>query len=112
MRLSDENIKGLNAHHLMNKDAVSAVAVTIEELNELSQVLAKFIRYRDDYQGMTTDCPWRKSLVVEISDVIVMLQYVTTHFGVTDEEINQRIAQVIERYRIQGGDKFGQRAID
>lgn len=72
------------------------ILVCMEELNELACVLAKYPRY-DDESKATQEL--HHKVLDEVADVMVILSHVQNIFGLTDEEINDRIYSKIGRLR-------------
>ena len=70
------------------------ILVCIEELNELACVLAKFPRYEDE--GEAREKLMDKALD-EVADVLIILDHVQKIFGLTDEDIADRMIKKIER---------------
>lgn len=80
------------------------IASVIEELAELTQVLTKYLR---QYQIVGFDKTpkydtmfhkWKRRLVEEFGDVLVVLTWLQWEFGVADEDLHERIETVIDRY--------------
>lgn len=72
------------------------IMVCMEELNELSCVLAKFPRYEDE-QKATQELHDRA--LDEVADVYTILEHVKAIFGLTEEEILQRRMVKVDRVK-------------
>ena len=70
------------------------ILVSVEELNELSCVCAKFPRYEDSDRA-------RKELhnkaVDEVADVLIILDHIINIFDLTPVDIGERVEAKIER---------------
>ena len=73
---------------------VAQILVSIEELNELACVLAKYPRY--DNKAEAREKLHNKALD-EVADVIVILDHVQNILGLNDSEIKQRIDKKMNR---------------
>lgn len=80
------------------------IASVIEELAELTQVLTKYLR-QHTIKGFHTAPKydtmfhkWKRHLVEEFGDVMVVLTWLQWKFLVTDEDLHERIETVIDRY--------------
>ena len=72
------------------------ILVCMEELNELACVLAKYPRYTDEIKATHE---LHDKVLDEVADVMVILSHVQNIFGLTDEEISNRIYSKIERLK-------------
>ena len=70
------------------------ILVCMEELNELGCVLAKFPRYE---QESTAKGVLHDAAVDEITDVMIVLEHAKAILGITDDEIEQRSTQKLDR---------------
>lgn len=70
------------------------ILVAIEELNELACVLAKYPRY-DTKEEATAEL--REKVIDEFADVSIILDHVQNIFGITDEELMERILKKVSR---------------
>lgn len=68
--------------------------VSIEELNELACVLAKYPRYEDDKKA--TEELYNKALD-EIADVYTVLEHIKAIFGISEEALWQRRGAKVSR---------------
>lgn len=60
------------------------IAVTLEELAELSAVLPKYLRYPTHEEGVAAI---REHVVEEVADVVICLEHVSMIFDITPEEL-------------------------
>ena len=67
------------------------IAKGIEELNELSQVLAKYLANGGTYKD------YKNKLVEELADVIIMLEQIVFLEGVNEKDISEAITFKINR---------------
>lgn len=72
------------------------ILVCMEELNELACVLAKYPRYEDE---MKATQELHDKVLDEVADVMVILNHVQSIFGLSEEEVNNRILVKIERLK-------------
>lgn len=72
------------------------ILVCMEELNELACVLAKYPRYADEVKA-TQDL--HDKVLDEVADVMIILNHVQNIFGLSDDEVNNRVYSKIERLR-------------
>ena len=67
------------------------IAKGIEELNELSQVLAKYLAKGGTYDG------YREHLTEELADTIIMINQIVFLEGVNEKDISEAITFKINR---------------
>ena len=72
------------------------ILVSMEELNELAAVLAKFPRYTDEAQAVTE---LYDKVLDEYADVMVVMDHVKNIFGLVDTDIEERMDAKTERLR-------------
>ena len=70
------------------------ITVAIEELCELSTILAKYPRYEEHENAMLGI---RKKVLEEYADVVVVLDHVFNIFNLTDQEVDEAISHKIVR---------------
>lgn len=70
------------------------ILVSIEELNELACVLAKYPRYEDEAQAVLE---LREKVIDEVADVNIVLDHILKIFWLTEDEIDERITKKINR---------------
>ena len=70
------------------------IVVSIEECNELSAILAKFVRYHDEETAIKE---LGTKVLDEVADVTVILEHVKAVFGLSDYKVGERIEQKISR---------------
>lgn len=87
------------------------ILVSIEELNELACVLAKYPRY-DTHTRAVTEL--REKALDEVSDVIIVLDHIRNILELSDQEIEHRIEKKIQRVSrwLDTNDKFSQTLVD
>lgn len=73
---------------------VAQLLVSIEELNELACVCAKYPRYNNRYDAL--DKLYEKA-VDEVADTLIVLDHIINIFGITDERLKSRIKAKCER---------------
>lgn len=85
--------------------------VSIEELNELACVVAKFPRY--DTEEEAREKLHQKALD-EVADVYIVLNHIETILGLNTAEIESRIASKVDRVNrwVNTNDKFSQTLVD
>lgn len=70
------------------------ITVAIEELCELSTILAKYPRYEEHENAILGI---RKKVLEEYADVVVVLDHVFSIFNLTEREVDEAIAVKIAR---------------
>ena len=110
MNLTPEQINTLQAAREKYGNTAQLL-VSIEELNELACVIAKFPRYDTPEQAQNE---LHQKALDEVADVYIILNHVETILGLSQEEITERISKKIERVNrwISTSDKFSQTLID
>lgn len=110
MNLTPEQINTLQAAREKYGNTAQLL-VSIEELNELACVIAKFPRYDTPEQAQNE---LHQKALDEVADVYIILNHVETILGLSQEEITERISKKIERVNrwINTSDKFSQTLID
>ena len=90
---------------------VAQILVSIEELNELACVLAKYPRYEKPEEAV--EDLWEKALD-EVADVSIILDHVTNIFGFSDTDVSCRVEKKIHRISrwLDTNDKFSQTLVD
>lgn len=93
MRINDDNKvilqKARDTYGTKNQ-----ILVSIEELNELAAVCAKYPRYSDENQA---NSELHFKVLDEVADVYIVLNHIEAILQLSDEEIQNRIAAKIER---------------
>lgn len=69
------------------------IAVSIEEMSELTKVLTKYFRYDKD----TAVSKLREDALDEVTDVYIILEHVKSIFGLRNGEINKRSEAKLSR---------------
>jgi NTP pyrophosphatase (non-canonical NTP hydrolase) len=110
MKLTPEQIEILEKAREKYGD-VAQLLVSIEELNELACVLAKYPRYDTPEQAKTE---LHQKALDEVADVYIILNHVETILGLDSYELYIRIAKKIERVErwLNTNDKFSQTLVD
>lgn len=87
------------------------ILVSIEELNELACVLAKYPRYDDPEQAVTE---LKNKALDEVADVLIVLDHVVNILKITDTELYRRIEQKVSRVGrwLDTNNKFSQTLVD
>lgn len=90
---------------------VAQILVSIEELNELACVLAKYPRYDDHVKAITE---LRDKALDEVADVVIVLDHIVNILGLTETDISNRIDKKIHRVTrwLDTNNKFSQTLID
>lgn len=70
------------------------ILVSIEELNELACVLAKFPRYEDKDQAILELID---KVIDEVADVNIVLNHIMNIFQLSEDEIDERVRKKIGR---------------
>lgn len=85
--------------------------VSIEELNELSCVLAKYPRYEEHSKAVTE---LRDKVLDEVADVYVVLNHIVNIFELNCTEIDERMDKKVDRLRgwLRKSDSMEQTTID
>lgn len=76
--------------------AKNQILVSIEELNELAAVLAKFPRYEKEDNAVEF---LHDKVLDEVADVYTILEHVKAIFNFTQEEIDAQIEKKLTRLR-------------
>ena len=110
MNLTDETKRILKQCRETYGDTAQ-ILVSIEELNELACVLAKYPRY--DNHGQAVEELKNKALD-EVADVFIVLDHIVNILELTDEEVADRIERKIQRVTrwLDTNDKFSQTLVD
>lgn len=87
------------------------ILVSIEELNELACVLAKYPRY--DNSRNAVEELWDKALD-EVADVFIVLDHIVNILELSDEAVAARIEKKIQRVTrwLDTNNKFSQTLVD
>ena len=87
------------------------ILVSIEELNELACVLAKYPRYDDPEKAILE---LRDKALDEVADVLIVLDHVVNILRLTDSDLYQRIEKKIQRVTrwLDTNNKFSQTLVD
>ncbi len=87
------------------------ILVSIEELNELACVLAKYPRYDSPIQAVSE---LREKALDEVADVFIVLDHIRNILELSDQEISERITKKVQRVErwIDTNDKFSQTLVD
>ena len=90
---------------------VAQILVSIEELNELACVLAKYPRYDDHVKAITE---LKDKALDEVADVVIVLDHIVNILGLTDDEIAARTDKKVHRVErwLDTNDKFSQTLVD
>lgn len=91
---ADEKYKALLELLRQKYGAPAQILVANEELCELAAVCAKFPRYSN---ADTAREKLHESVIDEVADVMIILDHVINIFGLTDEEVYERISGKIDR---------------
>lgn len=110
MNLTDEQKKKLQQCRETYGDTAQ-ILVSIEELNELACVLAKYPRYDNPEQAVTE---LREKALDEAADVFIVLDHIVNILELSDQELAQRIEKKIQRVTrwLDTNDKFSQTLVD
>lgn len=90
----DEHVKQVLEKSREVYGAKNQILVSIEELNELACILAKYPRYNDENEGITD---LYQRVLDEVADVTIILDHVRNIFRFNDYEIDDRIRAKIAR---------------
>ena len=87
------------------------IVVSIEECNELSAILAKFVRYHNED---TAVFELKDKVIDEVADVYVVLEHVKAIFGIRENELAARLDKKIDRLErwLKTSDDMEQTTID
>lgn len=87
------------------------ILVSIEELNELACVLAKYPRYDDPIQARTE---LHEKALDEVADVFIILDHIVNILDLTDFELRKRIEKKVQRVTrwLDTNNKFSQTLVD
>lgn len=87
------------------------ILVSIEELNELACVLAKYPRYDDSTKAVTE---LKDKALDEVADVIIVLDHIVNILKLTDIEVTKRIEKKVQRVTrwLDTNNKFSQTLVD
>ena len=87
------------------------ILVSIEELNELACVLAKYPRYDDPMKAVQE---LKDKALDEVADVFIVLDHITNILELTDEEVAERIEKKVQRVTrwLDTNNKFSQTLVD
>ncbi len=87
------------------------ILVSIEELNELACVLAKYPRYDTHNQAVSE---LREKALDEVADVFIVLDHIRNILELSDQELTQRIEKKVQRVTrwLDTNDKFSQTLVD
>lgn len=87
------------------------ILVSIEELNELACVLAKYPRYDDRMKAVTE---LKEKALDEVADVFIVLDHIVNILDLDDAEVAERITRKISRVSrwLRTNDKFSQTLVD
>ena len=87
------------------------ILVSIEELNELACVLAKYPRYDSSTQAVSE---LREKALDEVADVFIVLDHIVNILELSDQELAQRVEKKVQRVTrwLDTNDKFSQTLID
>lgn len=90
---------------------VAQILVSIEELNELACVLAKYPRYDDHVKAITE---LKDKALDEVADVVIVLDHIVNILSLTDGEIAARVNKKVHRVErwLDTNDKFSQTLVD
>lgn len=72
------------------------ILVAIEELNELACVCAKYPRYKDKHRAVEE---LHDKAVDELADVYIVLDHIQTIFGISSDQIWNRVLKKGDRVR-------------
>lgn len=72
------------------------ILVSIEELNELACVLAKYPRYEDEAQAVFE---LKEKVIDEVADVTIILDHIKAIFQLTENEIDERVTKKVGRLK-------------
>lgn len=87
------------------------ILVSIEELNELACVLAKYPRYDKPTQAVDE---LKDKALDEVADVFIVLDHIVNILKLTDEEVAERIEKKVQRVTrwLDTNNKFSQTLVD
>ena len=87
------------------------ILVSMEELNELACVLAKYPRY-DTHDRAVSEL--REKALDEVADVFIILDHIVNILELSDQELAQRIEKKIQRVTrwMDTNNKFSQTLVD
>lgn len=87
------------------------ILVSIEELNELACVLAKYPRYDDQVRAITE---LREKALDEVADVLIVLDHIVNILTLSDEDVAARIEKKVQRVTrwLDTNNKFSQTLVD
>ena len=87
------------------------ILVSIEELNELACVLAKYPRYDTHNQAVSE---LREKALDEVADVFIVLDHIKNILELSDQELTRRIEKKVQRVTrwLDTNDKFSQTLVD
>lgn len=90
---------------------VAQILVSIEELNELACVLAKYPRYD---KTADAEAQLKDKALDEVADVLIVLDHIVNILKLEDEEIAARVEKKINRITrwLDTNNKFSQTLID
>lgn len=92
MQIKDRVLKDI-----LNKfGSKNQIMVCIEELNELSCVLAKFPRYSSDKTAVKE---MKDKVIDEYADVVIILHHIKNIFELEDSDIMERLDKKLNRMR-------------
>ena len=110
MNLTDEQKKILK-HCRDTYGDTAQILVSIEELNELACVLAKYPRYDSPIKAVEE---LKDKALDEVADVFIVLDHIVNILQLTDDEVAARIDKKIQRVTrwLDTNDKFSQTLVD
>ena len=110
MNLTDEQKKILQQCRETYGDTAQ-ILVSIEELNELACVLAKYPRYDNPKQARAE---LHEKALDEAADVFIVLDHIINILDLTDFELKKRIEKKVQRVTrwLDTNDKFSQTLVD
>lgn len=87
------------------------ILVSIEELNELACVLAKYPRYDSSIQAVSE---LREKALDEVADVFIVLDHIVNILGLSSDDISERIEKKVQRVTrwLDTNNKFSQTLVD
>lgn len=90
----DEDVRKLLEKARATYGDKNQILVSMEELNELACVLAKYPRY-DDSNKATLEL--HDKVLDEVADVMIVLDHIMSIFSLSDEEVNGRMLKKLSR---------------
>lgn len=90
----DEDVRELLKKARVTYGDKNQILVSMEELNELACVLAKYPRY-DDSNKATLEL--HDKVLDEVADVMIVLNHIMSIFSLSDGEVNSRMLKKLGR---------------